>query len=280
MGLDGTVRCTCFEEGLMEPCPVDIEDIYIDENGYLSSRTVDEAYDSMDHRSFYAQYGKLQDEVYDWSCNGCSHEDGEVCWEPVSNIAGCARFSFLIDEVGGEEIFPLLSHLLPSGNSGIYPADKAEATLAELDRFIEAVKDVEEYALCEMGTNEEIWTSARHSAFSWMYSYNCKIGMEGDKVFFNYTGKPIIKTSHFKQIPIGSPDNHGCQLMQIICLDTGETTFSFDSIGPRRSEKVEREFYVATKKAPFLFEGKYGTAERIRNLLVASIQTGNPIRWC
>ena len=27
-------------------------------------------------------------------------------------------------------------------------------------------------------------------------------------------------------------------------------------------------------------EGKYPTAERIRNLLIASLETGNPIRWC
>lgn len=68
--------------------------------------------------------------------------------------------------------------------------------------------------------------------------------------------------------------------MRIICLDCNAETEAFDSLGPEGSPKAQREFYVTSKKAPFLWEGKYWTAERIRNLLVASIETGNPIRWC
>ena len=63
-------------------------------------------------------------------------------------------------------------------------------------------------------------------------------------------------------------------------LDAGATTETFDSIGPEGAPKTEREFYVTSKNAPFLYEGTYGTAERIWNLLVASLETGNPIRWC
>lgn len=280
MGLDATVRCNCFEKGLMRPCPVDITDIYVDDEGYLSSRRIDEAHEMMDYRRFAARYAKLQREVYDWTQDGCEHEDGEICSEWVSNWAGCAHFAALVEGVGGEAAFPLLSNLLPEGNGGIYPATKASETLLELDRFIEVVSDVDEWVLRDMQTDEDVWQSTANSSFAWMLGPSVEVGMTGSKVYFKEPDKPVIETSHFKQIPMGVPYNNGQQPMKIICLDTGQESRVFDSIGPEDSEKVEREFYVTSSKAPYLFEGKYPTAERIRNLLVASIQTGNPIRWC
>ena len=104
--------------------------------------------------------------------------------------------------------------------------------------------------------------------------------MDDGCVFFEHAGRDVVKTTHFKQIPLGKALPDGAQEMEIICLDTGETTVVFDSIGPEGSPKTEREFIVVSKEAPFLYEGKYWTAERICRLLEASLETGNPIRWC
>lgn len=111
-----------------------------------------------------------------------------------------------------------------------------------------------------------------------MYSFNQRIGMRGGKVFFAGPDS-YIETSRFRQEPIGEPDAHGCQRMRIVCLDQEAETVAFNSIGPEEEPTVEREFYVTSKQAPFLYEGKYWTAESIHRLLVASIETGNPIRW-
>ena len=54
----------------------------------------------------------------------------------------------------------------------------------------------------------------------------------------------------------------------------------FDSIGPQGAPKAAREFWVEQQEAPFMYEGRYYTAERIRSLLVASVETGNSIYWC
>ena len=54
----------------------------------------------------------------------------------------------------------------------------------------------------------------------------------------------------------------------------------FDSIGPQGVPRVAREFWVERQEAPFMYEGQYYTAERIRSLLVASVETGNSIYWC
>ena len=186
--MDASVRCRCFEEGKLKPGPVPVEDLYIDEEGYLSSRKLDEAYRKYDHRRFMARYGRLRDAFDEWMENCCEHEDGDACCEWVSNWAGCAMFNDIVEELGGPERFPLLSGLLPDANGGFYPAEKAGDTLEELNRLLEAIAEA------ESGMPEG-------TGLSW----------RGDSLFY---------------------------------------------------------------------EGKYWTAERIRNLLAASVETGNPIRWC
>lgn len=175
MGLDATVRCRCFEEGKLKPGPVSFDDLYIDSDGYLASRKLDAAYKAYGGRRYEARYHELDRAFDNWLEHCCEHEDGEYCDEWVSNWGGCGEFRYLVREAGGEELFPLLSNFLPGGNGGLYPVEKASATLKELNRFTE-----------------------------------------------------IIHTAH--------PE--------------------------------------------VFYEGKYGTAERLKNLLTASIETGNPIRWC
>ena len=139
MGLDGTVRCRCFEEGRLRPGPVPLEDVYVDEEGYLASRTLDEARERLTRRQFDARYADLERAFDDWLHSCCEHEDAELCAEHVANWSGCAEFRELVDRAGGEKNYPLLSALLPDGNDGTHLAEKAAAALAELDRFAEWV---------------------------------------------------------------------------------------------------------------------------------------------
>lgn len=280
MGLDATVRCRCFEEGKLKPGPVPMSDVYVDEEEYLSSRKLDAASKRLTYRQFDARYGDLQREFMHWAESCCEHAGGDYCSEWVNNWAGCAKFESLVEDAGGEAEFPLLSKLLPQANGGTYPAEMAAATLTELDRFVEKISDVDEWVLCEAGSDTEIWTSTKEGSFTWMMGPYDEVRMTGGKVCFSHAGLPPVETAHFKQVPLGKPSKGGCQRMEIFCLDTGATTETFDSVGPEGAPKIEREFYVTSKKAPFLYEGKYWTAERIRNLLVASLETGNPIRWC
>ena len=192
MGLDGTVRCRCFEEGKLKSGPVPFEDLYIDKDGYPASRTLDAAREKYDYRRFDARYGELSDAFDEWRCDCCEHEGGSCFAEWVGNWAGVAHFCALVAEAGGEAEFPLLSSLLPEANGGVYPAEKARDTLDELERFVAVV--------AEMG-----W---------------------------------------------------------------------------RSSEDAEGESDVTLNDDAFLCEGKYPTAGRLGNLLRASLETGNPIRWC
>ena len=76
MGLDASVRCRCFEEGKLKPGPVPFEDLYIDSDGYLTSRKLDEARETYDGRRFEARFYEL-DRAFDvWLEQCCEHEDG------------------------------------------------------------------------------------------------------------------------------------------------------------------------------------------------------------
>lgn len=280
MGLDATVRCRCYEEGKLKPEPVPYKDLYIDEDGYLSSRKLDEMYAKYDYRRFEARYGLLDNQFRSWLDDCCEHEYGCLCDERVGNIEGCAHFRQLIEEAGGEEEFPLLHNIWPSSNDGIYPAEKAEATLDEIDKFLAFIVHLNEWVLCESVTGQEIWRSTDNGGFTYIMGCGGAAGMEGGKVFFANGIDAPIKTTHFKQVPLCKPDMDGQQIMEIVCLDTGETTVIFDSLMPEEEVWTEHEFYVASKKAPFLHEGKYWPAETLRKLLRASKETGNPIRWC
>ncbi len=146
MGLDATVRCRCFEEGKLKPGPIPLEDLYIDKDGYLASRTLDAAREKYDYRRFDARYGALSDEFCEWLQDCCEHEGGDYFTEWVDNWAGVAHFCALVESAGGEAEFPLLSSFIPDGNGGAYPAEKARDTLDELRRFVTVVTEMSERA--------------------------------------------------------------------------------------------------------------------------------------
>ena len=280
MGLDASVRCRCFEEHKLNPGPVPYEDLYIDDEGYLSSKTLDEARSRFDYRRFDARYGELEDAFRDWLDEGaCEHPYGDYHSDRVANWAGVCQFEDLVEECGGEEAFPLLSKMLPHANGGSYPVELVEPTLAELDRFIELVCGVKMWALCISGTDEIVWESTDSGGFIWIYTPSQRIGMDGGKVFFAGPDDSFIETVHFRQEPTGIPSGNNSQYMRIVCLDQDAETMVSGSIDSEGHPNEACEFYIKEVEAPFLYEGKYWTAERIRGLLLASLETGNPIRW-
>ncbi|MDO4797890.1 MAG: hypothetical protein Q4A01_07710 [Coriobacteriales bacterium] len=89
--------------------------------------------------------------------------------ECITNWAGVSAFRDRVKDAGGEAEFPLLSHLLPHVNNGMYPVELAEPTLVEFDRFIAKVSDIDEWVLCVDGTKDEVWGSTDNGFFTWIY---------------------------------------------------------------------------------------------------------------
>ena len=66
---------------------------------------------------------------------------------------------------------------------GCHPAELVEKTLVELDWLIEKVSAVDEWALCTEGTEAEVWSSTEGGSYTWVHSFNQRIGMHGNKFF-------------------------------------------------------------------------------------------------
>ena len=81
MGLDAFVRCRCFEDRKLKPGPVPYEDLYIDEDGYLGSKTLDSAYERLGFDAYTDKYQELVDKFREWKQTACEHEDLEICTE-------------------------------------------------------------------------------------------------------------------------------------------------------------------------------------------------------
>lgn len=282
MGLDAFVPCNCPEKGRLSnpPAPFTLDDIYRDEEGYICSRMLDAKRSELGYEGYLAQYGDLDDAFREWTDHqACEHEYGEYLSEWVGNWAGAREFQSVVEELGGGSRYPALSVFIPNGNGGTYPVELADQALYELDDMLDRAKTLKFNALVCGGSDEPVWTCADCGVYPMMMGPFVEMGMEGDHVYFIQNGRKLV-TRRFRQEPVGPADDHGAQPMDVTLSETGERVRLFDSIGTSGLPKVARDFWVEAREAPFMHEGRYYTAERIRSLLVASTEMGLPICWC
>jgi len=86
MGLDATVMCNCFKQGMTTPPPFPREWLYVDEEGCLSLLP---EYDT-DERWH---------ELYEWRETCCEHPDMDYVSEHISNWSGYRIFQAALESV-------------------------------------------------------------------------------------------------------------------------------------------------------------------------------------
>lgn len=312
MGLDAVVQCNCWKERTAAEPPAGWEDIYLDCDGWISSRLVDRAWEqATSYDEFHEQVGELDDAMDEWRAHGCPHEDMEYCCEWISNWGGVGHFQSLIERMGGNDRFKILAGLLPEANGGQFPAEQAAMALEDLDAFDaeypsyrDDVSQLRHVSLVNTDTQETVswrtvdlsepapeplsrgsWeldsqgfhmvdidgNSFRSTDFTqciWrrppimdyeermMWKYHGAKGTLRDTL----TGESIV----FRN-PISIHENEPWdedELWNMACSDTTH----------------EQHFVVTVEAVPDCLE--YGPARRLRRLLEASLETGNPIQWC
>jgi hypothetical protein len=152
MSVNGVVRCRCFEEGKLKPGPIPYEDLYINCEQCLASKTLDEAYERLGFRRYKARYGKLDWEFDKWKDHCCEHEDCDYI--DVSNWTGWGEFCDFVEEQGGKDKFPQLTIYLTEPSCRTYSAEESAVLLKELNELIDLAKDPEAYAIsCPAAVN-------------------------------------------------------------------------------------------------------------------------------
>ena len=120
--------------------------------------------------------------------------------------------------------------------------------------------------VCE-DSESPIWSCADSASHPILMGPGFEMGMEGNAAYFVDGKGRTLKSRRFRQDSIGLEGENGSQEMVITLHETGERIRSFDSIGPHGAPKVAREFWVEPREAPFMYEGRYYRAERIRSRL-------------
>ena len=284
MGLDAFVRCRCFEEGKLKPGPIPFEDLYIDDEDYISSKFLDQKRKELSSELFRERYGDLESDFLDWVDNACEHEYGEICSERVGNFCGLLSIDAVLSSDEGESKYPLLNNMLPDGNGGLYPVEKAQPTLDELDRFIEEHSKIQGYQLIDEETHKVIFSCAIDDGFCMYCDGNINYGFAKDKMYFHQNKlSQSYQTDHFYQIP--ADDYKQTQKVVVYCDDPNncESNFRMTLRGPidiKLDNSVLRSFSVQKATLDFKETSHFWRLNKIRNLLIASIETKHPIIWC
>ena len=174
--------------------------------------------------------------------------------------------------------------MLPSINDGLYPVEKAQPTLNELDRFIEEHAKVQGYQLIDEETHKVIFSRAFDDGFCMYCDGNINYGFAKDKMYFHQNKlSQSYQTDHFYQIP--ADDYKQTQKVVVYCDDPNncESNFRMTLRGPidiKLDNSVLRSFSVQKATLDFKETSHFWRLNKIRNLLIASIETKHPICWC
>lgn len=284
MGLDAVVRCRCFEEGKLKPGPIPFENLYIDEEDFICSKLLDQKRKELGYEQFEERYGELECDFIDWTYNACEHEDGEICSERVGNFCGLLSIGAVLSSDDGESKYPLLNNMLPDGNDGVYPVEKAQLTLDELDRFIEEHSKIQGYQLIDEETHKIVSSCALDDGFCMYSDDSIDYGFTEDALYFyQLRSRHTFYANHFCQTP--ADDFEQAQKVIVFRNDSNNCASNFEIILPRPIDSeldnsVLRSFSVQKATLDFKETGHFWRLNKIRNLLVASIKTQHPIRWC
>jgi hypothetical protein len=154
VGLDASVSCRCWQDGLTTPPPVPRELIVCTEE------------DGLDLSIPYDGNEDLYRDFYNWADSApCGHEGMRQACVYVSNWTGYRLFQEALESAGWRH-FPTLQAYLPHNNGGSLPARAAPEALAELQRFTSQTRLGTCTYLADEETGEWLTVPAYQGVFS------------------------------------------------------------------------------------------------------------------
>ena len=126
MGLDASVKCRCWEDGLCNPPASLAPRLWFDPTTAEVNVTMPEGLPEEEHMALYLEYDL-------WVLEGaCAHESMSVVGERISNWSGLREFQHALRSLGEGSNAALLREI-PNRNGGLTKPADARMCLAELD---------------------------------------------------------------------------------------------------------------------------------------------------
>lgn len=131
MGLDASVKCRCWEDGLCKPPASLAPRLWFDPTTAEVNITMPDGLPEEELMALYLEYDL-------WILEGaCAHDSMSVVGERISNWGGLREFQHALRSLGEGSNAALLREI-PNGNSGLTKSADARMCLAELNRFCSA----------------------------------------------------------------------------------------------------------------------------------------------
>ncbi len=255
MGLDASVMCQCFRLGLCSAPPVDASRLRLDEDGWLGLTSGTEA---------------EQLAVDQWQHSACVHEDMVFYDADLSNWSGYRSFQQALEQAGWQH-FPTLREYLPNSNDGSLSASAAGEALRELDRF-HSLDLGKEIVLVNSQTGQVLYDYIAPCGGRFVFG-----GQTGVDVGFDPAGLVLVERDTERVLfratrveQIEHPDGQ----TTLIDRDTGQRYLGQVRVGDEGDRFLHTECR-ALDPEKFAF-----ITRPLRALLEASLETGNPVRWC
>ncbi len=267
MGLDASVMCNCWKEGKCKPPPVPVQ---INEDGYLHPLVEG----SITHRDFGI-----------WEQSACIHEYMHYTHERISNWGGYGRFIVALEKLGWV-YFPTLRAELPSANYGLTHSTAASKCLDELE-FFKKMNLGATIFLVDTETGQEIRSYDPTTQGVYIFNGKAKLDIGFDsRGFFirdSVEKREMFRSMRFEQRFLLKGEKRQVEYIALdnqahfICSNDVQSFIQFAREW-KRAYETPRYVHVAERRVDardFAY-----ILEPLTRIFQASVETGNPVRWC
>lgn len=284
MGLNASVMCNCYRNGLTTLVPFPVEWTVMDDDGHLSL---------IDQHNTDNNWHQL----HQWQQACCVHAGMNYIYEHVANWSEYRQFQEAINEIGCER-FPTLIRVLPQLNGGLTTSADCRIALQELDFFnAQGIID-QKTVLVDLDKGAELYVrvGAYDGIFIMAGNHGVNVGLNQSELFVQdiNTGEYYFRSSRFQQV-----HRHGFPILgdssDIFWMDC-ESGYIYEPGFAIHGQQIpwdngywENELGQSRFEYPIHFqvEQRHRTVQEfsdivqaLRNVFNASVTTENPVRWC
>jgi len=280
--------CACYSKGLV-PQPAFAHHLIVDEDGYLN---LDLAPDG--HEALYEQFDA-------WVRSACGHPGMVYAFVSLGTWAAYRSFVQALADLGWQR-FPFLRQQLPQSNGGLTLAETVQAMVRELDLFGRQAPFGVRYVLVDSGSGHVLQESIAAHEGKFLYDGPEGLEMGLDEAGFFILRKDAqgdqretFRSTAFEQVLL-EPDRterHEPGRVRYVDLASGtqfecRTALPGQTIpwpdGRTQNDRGQARFAyprrMVTEQRSRRPQDYVGILEPLRTICNASIETGNPIRWC
>lgn len=267
MGLDATVRCTCWEEGKTTPPPV-----------ARSRIRLDAATDDLDLDLPWDGNHEAHAAFQDWLESCCEHPRMRFAWERISSWAGVRHFQNALRALGADK-FPRLLAAIPDTNGGMTKPADAGACLAELSAFEKQGSFHRRIHLTDAETGDVIhdYVEDYGGVFAWLGQEGIEMGVDADGFFItDREGSVFFRSKDTEQMRQGPAEfvfrdvESGAKFVSPAGL-SHPASDGLTDLFPKRVKVVIED----DTPANYVHE-----ISALRKVFEASAATGRPVIWC